>query len=181
MSNWQIIDEQEIYNNQWIQLHHYNVVNPNGGKGIYGKVSFKNIAIGIAALDADKNIYLVGQHRFPLNKYSWEIAEGGCPLNEKPLQAAQRELLEETGLVANNWTKIIEADLSNSVTNEKCIIYIAQNLQQKTACPEETEDLQIKKISLQQAFTMLNNSEITDAITIMALQKIELMILKNEL
>jgi ADP-ribose pyrophosphatase YjhB (NUDIX family) len=180
-NNWQIIDEVEVYSNNWIAVQHYNVINPNGGKGIYGKVSFKNIATGIVPIDEDGNTWLVGQYRFPLNKYSWEIPEGGCPLNEDPLAAAKRELLEETGLVAKQWQQLFTMDLSNSVTNEVAVIYIAQQLSIQQACPEETEQLQVKKISLSNVFKMVNNNEITDAISVAALQKVELMMLKNEL
>lgn len=180
-NNWQIIDETLVYENNWIKLQHFNVLNPNGGKGIYGKVSFKNLAIGIIPIDADGYTWLVGQQRFPLNIYSWEIPEGGCPLNETPLNAAKRELLEETGLIAENWQLILESYLSNSVTDEKTIIYIAQNLTQEKPSPEETEQLQLKKILLTDVFKMVNTNQITDAVSILALQKIELMLLKNEL
>ncbi len=181
-SCWQIIDDTTAYENNWIKVQHFNVVNPNGGKGIYGKVNFKNIAIGVVPIDAEGNTWLVGQHRFPLNnKYSWEIPEGGCPLNEEHLAAAKRELLEETGLVANDWQQILVSHLSNSVTDEKAVIFIAKNLTQQQAQPEETEQLQIKKVPLTDTFNMINNGDITDAVSILALQKIELMLLKKEI
>ncbi|MEP6682971.1 MAG: NUDIX hydrolase, partial [Parafilimonas sp.] len=96
---WQVLHQKEIYDNPWIHVTEYDVLNPSGNKGIYGKVHFKNVAIGIVPLDENMNTYLVGQYRFTINEYSWEIPEGGA-LNEEPLAAAQRELLEETGLKA---------------------------------------------------------------------------------
>ena len=177
---WKVIDKEKIYENNWIELNHFNVINPNGGDGVYGKVSFKNIAIGIIPIDEDNNTWLVGQYRFPINKYSWEIPEGGCPLNTDPLTAAKRELLEETGLVAEEWKPILTMYLSNSVCDEFAIIFIAKNLTQENPQPEETEQLTIKKIKLEDAFKMVNTNEITDAVSIAALQKLEIMMLKNE-
>ncbi len=101
---WQIISGKEVYDNKWINVTEYDVINPNGGKGIYGKVHFKNIAIGIVVLDDELNTWLVGQYRFTINEYTWEIPEGGGPLDIDPLVSAKRELLEETGLVAHEWT-----------------------------------------------------------------------------
>ena len=177
---WKVIDKEKIYENNWIELNHFNVINPKGGDGVYGKVSFKNIAIGIIPIDEDNNTWLVGQYRFPINKYSWEIPEGGCPLNTDPLTAAKRELLEETGLVAEEWKPILTMYLSNSVCDEFAIIFIAKNLTQENPQPEETEQLTIKKIKLEDAFKMVNTNEITDAVSIAALQKLEIMMLKNE-
>jgi 8-oxo-dGTP pyrophosphatase MutT (NUDIX family) len=178
---WQIINEQEIYNNNWITVTHYNVINPSGGTGIYGKVHMKNRAIGIIPLDEEMNTYLVGQYRFPLNEYSWEIPEGGGSLSDDPLSAAQRELLEETGLKAASWNKIQEMTLSNSVTDERCIIYMARNLTQYGATPEDTEDLIVKKISFEEVYTMVQNGKITDAVTVAAVLKIKLMMFEGEL
>ncbi|MFL9483324.1 NUDIX domain-containing protein [Chitinophagaceae bacterium LWZ2-11] len=178
---WTIIDEQISYNNNWISLLHYNVLNPAGNKGIYGKVHFKNIAIGIVAVDADKNTYLVGQYRFTIDQYTWEIPEGGCPKGEEPLEAAKRELLEETGLQANNWQVLGTTYLSNSVTDEYCIYYLATELSQHEADPEETEQLSLKKLPLQEVFDQIERGEITDALTILAIQKVELLLLRGKL
>src|SRR4051812_16053156 len=135
---WKITGEKEIYDNPWIHVTEYDVINPSGGKGIYGKVHYKNLAIGIIPLDEEWNTWLVGQYRFTLNKYSWEIPEGGGPLGIDALESAKRELKEETGLVAEDWTKLMDFELSNSVTDEKGIIYLARGLKVGTSMPEET-------------------------------------------
>src|SRR5580658_8081269 len=134
---WTILAARPIYDNKWIGVTEYDVINPGGGKGIYGKVHFKNIAIGILPLDEELNTWLVGQYRFPMDKYSWEIPEGGGVPGVPAIESAQRELREETGLVAKEWTNILEMDLSNSVTDEKAILFLARNLEQHEAMPEE--------------------------------------------
>lgn len=178
---WQIIDQHNAYDNNWITLTHYNVINPSGGKGIYGKVHFKNVAIGIVPLDEAMNTYIVGQYRFPINIYSWEIPEGGGPLAEDPLNAAKRELLEETGLKAANWTKILDMHLSNSVSDEACAVYVATGLSQHAAMPEETEQLVIKKLPFDEVYQMVTEGKITDAVTVAAILKTKLMLLEGTL
>ena len=173
---WQIISEKEVYDNKWINVTEYDVINPNGGKGIYGKIHFKNIAIGIVVLDDELNTYLVGQYRFATNEYSWEIPEGGGALNADPLESAKRELLEETGLVAKEWEPILKLHLSNSVSDEYSIIYLARQLEQHTAMPEETEQLIIKKIPFEEAWKMVEDGLITDAISVAAFQKVKWML-----
>ncbi|WP_317131494.1 NUDIX hydrolase [Pedobacter aquae] len=145
---WQILESKAIYDNPWIEITEHQVINPTGGKGIYGEVHFKNYAIGIIALDDDDQIWLVGQYRFPLKAYSWEIPEGGGPLNTNPLASAKRELLEETGLVAQHWEELLRMHLSNSVSDELAIIYLARDFEQFEAQPEETEELVVKKFIL---------------------------------
>ena len=178
---WQIISEKEIYDNKWINVTEYDVINPNGGKGIYGKVHFKNLAIGIVVLDEGLNTYLVGQYRFAINEYSWEIPEGGGPLETEPLDSAKKELLEETGLIAQDWTVLLKMHLSNSVSDEYSIIYLARQLEQHTAMPEETEQLVEKKIPFEEAWKMVVQGKITDAMSIAAIQKVKWMLSSGEL
>jgi 8-oxo-dGTP pyrophosphatase MutT (NUDIX family) len=173
---WTIISSEKVYDNKWINLTEYSVINPSGGKGIYGKVHFKNRAIGIVARDEENNIYLVGQYRFTLNQYSWELPEGGGLLNEEPLKAAQRELLEETGLVAKEWKELLRMHLSNSVTDEEAIVFLAENLSQHEAEPEETEDLQVVKLPFYDVEQKVMNGEITDSITVAAILKLKLIL-----
>jgi 8-oxo-dGTP pyrophosphatase MutT (NUDIX family) len=171
---WKTISQKTTYENAWIKVEHHEVVNPAGNPGIYGKVHFKNTAISIVPIDSEGFTYLVGQYRYTLNAYSWEVPEGGCSIEtgEYTLDAAKRELLEETGLIATEWTKLGEVYLSNSVSDEKAIMYVAQNLSQHQACPEETEQLKIRRIPLKEAIEMAKNGEITDALSVLTLLKI---------
>ncbi len=178
---WTILSSKVEYDNNWIQLTEHQVLNPNGGPGIYGVVHFKNLAIGIVAMDDEGHIYLVGQYRFALEQFSWEIPEGGGPLDVDPLDSAKRELLEETGLVARHWKPIVQMHLSNSVSDEVGIVYLARGLEQQAPQPEETEQLSIQKIPFEAAYQLVKNYKITDSLSIAAIQKIKLMMLEEEL
>lgn len=178
---WQTLSSEEKYDNNWIKVTEHQVINPSGGKGIYGEVHFKNIAIGVLPLDEENNTWLVGQYRFPLKAYSWEIPEGGGPLGSDPELNAKRELVEETGLVANKIIEIQRMHLSNSVSDELAIIYLAQDLTQGEAEPEETEDLQIIKVPFAKAYQMVMDGEITDSISVAAILKVQLLLAKGTL
>jgi len=178
---WKTLESEIKYNNNWIQLTEHQIINPSGGKGIYGEVHFKNLAIGILPLDENYNTWLVGQYRYPLKAYSWEIPEGGGPLGEEPIESARRELLEETGMSARNWKEIQRMHLSNSVSDELSIIYVATGLIQGVAMPEETEQLVVKKMLFDDVYKMVLNGEITDSMSVAAILKAKLMMLNGEL
>jgi 8-oxo-dGTP pyrophosphatase MutT (NUDIX family) len=178
---WTVLAQREIYDNPWIGLTEYDVINPGGGRGIYGKVRFKSLAIGILPLDDQGNTWLVGQYRFPLNAYSWEIPEGGGDPAVPPVESARRELLEETGLVATAWTELMEMHLSNSVTDEQAVIFLARGLDQRAAAPEETEKLVVRRLPFEEAYRMVERGEITDSMSVAAILKIKLMLLQGQL
>lgn len=178
---WKTLESEVKYDNNWIRLTEHQVINPSGGKGIYGEVHFKNYAIGILPLDKNYDTWLVGQYRYPLNTYSWEMPEGGGPFNELPIESARRELLEETGLSAKSWKEIQRMHLSNSVSDELAIIYVAQDLIQGIAMPEETEQLVVKKMAFNDVYQMVLDGEITDSMTVAAVLKAKLMILNGDL
>ncbi|MCJ8210785.1 NUDIX hydrolase [Mucilaginibacter sp. RS28] len=178
---WKITGQKEIYDNKWINVTEYQVINPSGNPGIYGKIHYKNRAIGVIALDEELNIYLVGQYRFVLDQYTWEIPEGGGPLGTEPLDGAKRELLEETGLIAKKWTKIQDFHLSNSVNDEFGHIFLAQDLEQHEAEPEDTEELIVKKVPFEQAYQMVLNNEITDSLSVAGILRVKIMLLEKTL
>lgn len=166
---WQTLNSSVRYENPWLSIRHEEVITPAGTPGIYGVVSFKNKAVGVIPLDAEGNTYLVGQYRYALNEYTWEIPEGGSPLGTDPLESARRELKEETGLEAQTWTKIARIHTSNSATDEEGFLYIAEDLVQGEHAPEETEDLRIWKLPLAEAVAMVMRSQITDSLSVSGL------------
>jgi 8-oxo-dGTP pyrophosphatase MutT (NUDIX family) len=170
---WTINTEKSVYENPWIQVSEFAVTNPSGKDGIYGKVHFKNIAVGVIVLDEEMHTWLVGQYRFPLQQYSWEIPEGGAPEGTDPLLTAHRELKEETGFTAQNLQHLLTMHLSNSVSDELAIVYLATDLKAGESEPEETEQLQLKRVHVQEAFNMVANGMITDAISVAALLKLQ--------
>jgi 8-oxo-dGTP pyrophosphatase MutT (NUDIX family) len=169
-NRWQTLSSKEIYDNRWIQVEEHEVINPAGGKGIYGKVHFKNKAVGIVPLDNEGNTWLVGQWRYPLNQWSWEIPEGGGPLKEDVLISAQRELKEETGITAQRWTKIVNAHLSNSVSDEEGFIFLAEDLEFGESEKEETEaDMKLWKLPFTEVLAMVMDGRITDSLSVMGI------------
>ena len=168
---WKTLKIQEIYDNAWISISHRDVTTPTGSEGIYGVVHFKNLAIGIIPLDDDNNTWLVGQYRYTTDVYSWEIPMGGGPLNTDPLVSAKRELAEETGIEAKRWTKILDTFTSNSVTDEIGLVYIAKELSFGESNPEDTEDLAIKKVPFTEAYKMVLDGRITDALSMLGILK----------
>ncbi len=173
---WKTIRSREIYENPWISLREEDVLKPNGAPGIYGVVSFKNKAIGIVPIDSEGYTYLVGQYRYTLNAYSWEIPEGGGPMNEEPIETAKRELQEETGLKAATWSDLGRIHTSNSVTDEEGFLFLATNLIPGPNNPEDTEQLIIKRVSLNDAVAMVMSGEITDSLSIAGLLKASILV-----
>lgn len=169
---WKTKSKKKIFENPWILLEEHQVINPSGRDGIYGKVSFKNKALGIIPLDLDGHTWLVGQYRYPLDEYSWEIPMGGGPIGKDMLESAKRELKEETGLMANQWTNIMRIHTSNSVTDEEGFVFLAEDLTQGETEFDETEVLKIIRLPLQEAVEKVMKGEITDAISIAGLLKV---------
>lgn len=178
---WTTLRSEKVHESPWIAVTKHDVLTPNNTEGTYSTVHFKNLAIGILPLDKDHNTWIVGQWRYPIQQYSWEIPEGGGKLNVEPLDSAKRELLEETGITANKWTKIQEMYLSNSVSDEYCIIYIAQDLNFGESHPDDEEELQTRKISFNELYKMVEAGEITDSLTVMAVLKTKILIMEGKI
>ncbi len=171
-NGWKTLATRQIYDNPWITLTESDVINPRGGQGIYGKVHFKGFAIAIIPLDDEDNTWLVGQWRYTLNEYSWEVPMGGGPLAVDRLESAKRELKEETGLIASEWDCFLKLHTSNSVTDEVGYAYTARGLTEGETEFDDSEDLQIRKLPFREAYDMCMRGEITDSLSLAAILKL---------
>jgi len=178
---WKVLSKAAAYENQWIRVDHHEVLGPSGGPGVYGTVHFKNHAVGVVPIDENGNVILVGQYRFPLSAYSWEIPEGGGSQTVPVLESAKRELLEECGLVAASWMELVEMDLSNSVTDERSTAFLAWDLSETPAQPDEHEQLQVLRVPFWDAVARVKKGKIRDSISVSALLRVALMALQGEL
>lgn len=174
IGGWKTKTSRIAYENPWLKVTHEEVVTPKGTDGIYGVVHFKNTAIGVVPIDDEGNTWLVKQSRYTLNQYTWEIPEGGCPHGEEPINAAKRELEEEVGLQANDWQQLMTMHLSNSVTDEFCVVFVARGLFAGQQALESTEDIEYKKLPLTEAIDMVKRGDITDGISVAALLRVAL-------
>lgn len=172
---WKTLSREVKYDNPWIRVEEHQVINPAGGAGIYGTVNFKNKAVAIVALFENSDTLLVGQYRYPLKEYHWELPMGGAPEGESVLGCAQRELQEETGFSASKWQQVLSMHLSNSITQEQGFTFIAENLQAGEMSLEDTEDIVCQRLPFEQVFQQVMAGEITDAMTVASIMKVRLL------
>lgn len=165
-SPWRVLEEREVYDNPWISVREFQAEAPTGARTLYGVVGFRNFAVGVLPVHDDGTVTLVGQHRFPLKDYSWEIPEGGVPLVEDLLAGARRELMEETGLEAREWRQVLSYQLSNSVTDERGFGFIATGLSQHEAQPEATESLALARAPFMEVLEQAVQGRIQDVISV---------------
>jgi len=178
---WTVVSQATVYENNWIRVNHHEVLDPSGSPAIYGTVHFKSHATGVVPIDGNGDVFLVGQYRFPLGAYSWEVPEGGGPQDVPFLDSAQRELREECGLVAKSWKEILGMDISNSVSDERATVFLAWDLLATAAQPDETERLQVMRVPFWDAVARVKRGEIRDSISVAALFRVALMALQGEL
>lgn len=171
---WLRHSRRVAYENQWITIWHDEVTRPDGAPGIYGIVHFANLAVGVLALDDRDRVLLVGQHRYALDQYSWEIPEGGVPDGESAIDGARRELREETGIDASVWRELCRSHLSNSVSDEFAILFLATGLASGVATPDGTEALETHWAPFDEVLAMTLDGRITDALTVIAVQRLAL-------
>ena len=171
---WRKLSSKIIYDNDWMTVREDQVTNPGGGKNLYGHVQFKNVAVAVLPIDDEAQTRLVGQSRYTLDEHSWELPMGGAPRGEDPLEAAKRELREETGLTASHWRELMRLHLSNSITDELGIVYVATGLREGETDLEETEDIEVRALPLSEAIEMARDGRITDALSAATLFRIAL-------
>lgn len=163
---------REVYENPWIKVTEYQAIAPTGAPALYGLVTYKNRAMAILPLFDDGTTILVGQSRLPFDDYSWEIPEGGGPVGEDLLASAQRELAEEAGLQAAEWREVLRVQLSNSVSDELAVGYIATDLSPTTAAhADETEALALARVPFREALDVAMAGELKDVLTVAMLLK----------
>jgi len=168
---WRRRTRTTAYANPWIEVLHDEVDRPDGSPGIYGVVHFRNAAVGVVAVDDAGRILLVGQHRYTLDAYSWEIPEGGAAHGEPAVDGAARELAEETGYLAAEWRELVSFSLSNSITDERGVIFVATGLHAGEAAPEPSEDLAVRWATLDQVLAAIDAGEIHDLMTIVGVTR----------
>jgi 8-oxo-dGTP pyrophosphatase MutT (NUDIX family) len=166
---WKTLASRTVYENPWIGVREDTVIRPDGSPGIYGVVHFKNRAVGVLPVDRDGTIWLVGQYRYPLDAYSWEIPEGGSPETESPEETAKRELREETGLVAGRLELVATSHLSNSVCDEVGYVFRATELSEGADDQEGTERIVVRRVKWEEALRMVKAGEITDSLSVIAI------------
>ena len=166
---WKTLSSRIAYENAWVRLREDTVVRPDGGAGIYGVVEMRP-SVAVVALNADRQIVLVGQWRYPLGRYSWEIPRGGSMPGESDLEAvARRELREETGVEAECWQRLGAVDLNNGVTTDVEHLFLATGLRNGDSHPDPEEELAVTWVAFERAVQMIFDGEITEVCSVAAL------------
>ncbi len=178
---WTFLGTQTVYENPWIKVRQDDVLDPSGKKTIYGVVTARHLAIGILPLDEEYNTWLVGQYRYPLGRYSWEIVEGGGKFDVDPIESGKRELLEETGITAQHWEHLMTIHTSNCIADETAYLYIAKGLSFGQSQPDSNEKLQVAKVPFKEAYEMVLDGRITDSMSVTAILRAHILIREGKL
>ena len=178
---WTTLASKDVHESPWIKVTQHDVLNPAGQPSTYSTVHFKNLAVGVIPLDADGNTWIVGQYRYPVDCFSWEIPEGGGPQGETPIDTAKRELLEETGIEAARWEKFMEFHTSNSATDEHVHLFVARDLTFHDPHPDEDEEIVVRKVAFEELYQMVMRNEVWDSLTIAGVLKLKALLDAGEL
>ena len=176
-----LVSSKIAYENPWIKVEHQDVIRPDGNAGIYGIVRFKNRAVAVLPIEANGDVWLVGQWRRPLNAWSWEVPEGGVPFDEDLETGARRELEEEAGLIARTLIKVLEFDVSNSVCDEIGFSYIAYDLTVGVVSPDPTEVLSLRRLHFTSLLKEIDQGLIRDAQTLVTVMRAHQLAVTNRL
>ena len=178
---WIVKGVTQAFANDWFRIDEHDVIRPDGARGYYGVIRVRRLAVGVLPIDAEGCVHLVGQWRFPLGRYSWEMPEGGAEPGEDARGCAERELAEETGLRAREWVQILEMDLSNSLTDEQAVIFIATDLSPGEVDPDPTEVLKSRKAPFSEVLERVADGRIRDSLTVAAVLRAHHMAVTGQL
>lgn len=178
---WIVKGMTHAFENDWFRIDEHDVIRPDGVKGYYGVIRVRRLAVGVLPIDAAGRVHLVGQWRFPLGRYSWEMPEGGAEPGEDARACAERELAEETGLRAREWLQVLEMDLSNSLTDEQAVIFIATGLSPGEADPDPTEVLKRRTAHFREVLERIADGRIRDSLTVAAVLRAHHMAVTGQL
>jgi len=178
---WTIKSVARAFENDWMVIDSYAVTHPGGAPGTYSVMRPRRLAVGVLPIEADGSVHLVGQWRFPLQRYSWEMPEGGADPGEPALECAKRELAEETGLTAGSFEIVLEMDMSNSLTDERAVIFLATDLTAGVAQPEVVEVLRHRRAPFQEVLARATDGRIRDSLTVAALLRAHHMAVTGQL
>lgn len=178
---WQELTSHTVFENPWIRIESHDVIAPTGRPAHYGLVKFANRGIAVLPLHEDGTVSIVGQARFATKAYSWELPEGGGPLDEAPRDAAIRELREETGLVAADLREILSFDMSNSVTDEVAVCFLATGLSQSETAPDETEAFEYARVPFRDLLDAVIKGQVRDGLTVVSVLRVYHMAVSGDL
>lgn len=178
---WRAEPGRTVFANPWVEVIEQPAVAPTGRAVTYGVLRFRNLAVGVLPIHADGTVTLVGQQRFPLAGYSWEMPEGGAPFDEDPLAGARRELAEEAGLQAAAWREALRLELSNSITDERAVCWLAWDLCPAQGEPDETEALALARVPFRALLAEVAAGRVRDAMTVATALRAHHMAVEGEL
>jgi 8-oxo-dGTP pyrophosphatase MutT (NUDIX family) len=167
-SPWRTLGNREVYRNPWLAVTEYDVIRPDGERGIYGVVD-PGANVIIVALEDDELVWLIREFSYPLQRARWMLPAGRAEPGEDLLAAARRELAEEVGLRAARWTPLGAWALSGGISTQISHAYLAQTLEHGAATPEATERLEPRRLPLRQAYAECVAGAFSDAATVLAI------------
>ena len=163
---WRDAGSTTTFENPWLRLTRHEATAPTGMKADYVVMRPKNLSVGVLPLHADGTVTLVGQQRFALMNWSWEMPEGGAPFDEDPLEGAKRELAEEAGLAAAHWREVLKVEMSNSITDERAMAWVAWELTPVPVAPDPTEIIRVARVPFGDLLKEIQRGSIRDMFTV---------------
>lgn len=172
---WKTLTSRVVYENAWIRVREDQVIRPDGGPGIYGVIEIRP-SIGVVAIDDRDRVVLVGQWRYSVRRYSWEVPRGGSHPGETcMLEVAKRELAEEAGVRAAHWQELGPVDVCNGVADDVQTLFLATGLTQTNRQLDPEEDITVEWHPFEQAVSMVMDGGIAEVCSMAAILKVAML------